>query len=86
MRIIFGAISLLIVMVIVLVLAKKQFSPMSFAPVHLQNSTLVDQTAVAPLTLPGATPQIQSRQIEQQIKQSVEAALQQRGALTDDAK
>lgn len=77
MRAIFGVISLLVVLVVIGLLAKKQLSA-----VHLQSPVLNDQL----VTLPGASPQLQSQQIEHQIKQSVEAAMQQARPMPDDAK
>ncbi|MDZ7920713.1 hypothetical protein [Rhodoferax sp.] len=71
MRTIFSIISLLIVLAIVGVLAKKQLS---------------GSTAVAPGAAPGATPQQQSEQVQQQIKQTVEGAMQQARPMPDDTK
>jgi hypothetical protein len=71
MRALFGIVSLLVVLAIVGVLAKKQ---------------LGGTTAVAPGATPGATPQQQSQQIQQQVKQSVEGAMQQARPMPDDTK
>jgi hypothetical protein len=68
MRAIFGVVSLLVVLAIVGVLAKKQLSS---AP-------------AVPGTSAGATPQEQSQQVQQQVKQSVEATLQQARPAADD--
>ena len=86
MRAILGVMSLLIVLVMVGVMAKKQLGALSAAPIHQQNPALVDQSVTLPVTSPGATPQVQSQQIQQQIKQSVEAAMQQPRPMPDDAK
>ena len=72
MRALFGIVSLLVVLAIVGVLAKKQ----------LGSTT----TAVVPGATPGTTPQQQSQQIQQQVKQSVEGALQQARPMPDDTK
>jgi hypothetical protein len=61
MRAIFGIVSLLVVLAIVGLLAQKQLS----------SATWVPGTTSAP------TPQAQSQQVQQQVKQSVEATLQQ---------
>lgn len=61
MRAIFGIVGLLVVLAIVGVLAQKQLSS---AP-------------TAPGTTTDSTPKGQSQQVQQQVKQSVEATLQQ---------
>lgn len=76
MRTIFGVMSMLIVLVVIGVLAKKQLAALSTAPVGQQHPALVDPSIALPVTLPGTTPQVQSQQIQQHIKQSVEAAMQ----------
>ena len=85
MRVVFGLMSLLIVLVVVGVLAKKQLGALSKAPVRPQNPVLVDSGVTFPVTTPGATPQVQSQKI-QQVKQSLEAAMQQAHPMPDDAK
>ena len=86
MRAIVGVMSLLIVMVAVGVLAKKQLGALSMAPLHTQSPALLDPAVTLPAVSPGATPQVQSQQMQQQIKQSVEAAMQQPRPMPDDAK
>lgn len=71
MRALFGIVSLLVVVAIVGVLAKKQLGGTS---------------AVVPGAAPGATPQQQSQQIQQQVQQSVEGAMQQARPMPDDTK
>ena len=78
MRVVFGLMSLLIMLVVVGVLAKKQLGALSNAPVRPQSPVLVDSGVAFAVTTPGATPQVQSQQIQQQFKQSVEAAMQPR--------
>jgi hypothetical protein len=68
MRIIFGLVGLVVVLAIVSSLAKKQFSAVG----HIQ----VPQTGAA-VTPADASVKAQSQHIQQQIKQSVEAAMQQ---------
>ena len=74
MRLVFGMISLLTVLAVVGLLAKKQLA----AVTGKQNPTLASQAATAPAGSLGAkNPQLQSQQIQEQAKQSVEAAMQQ---------
>ncbi len=69
MRALFGIISLLIVLAIVGMLAKKQ---------------LGGAASLAPGAVPGASPQ-QSQQLQQQIQQTVEGTLQQARPMPEDA-
>ena len=85
MRAVLGVMSILIVLAVVGVLARKQLGVRRAVPIHSQNPTLVDPSAVLPLTSPAATLQVRSQQIQQQIKQSVEEGMQPR-AMPDDAK
>ncbi|MDI1244968.1 MAG: hypothetical protein PSV24_06160 [Rhodoferax sp.] len=62
MRIIFGVLSLLIVVAVLGTLAKKQLTGVS---------------AMDPASAPGGNAQQQSQQIQQQVKQSLDAAMQQ---------
>ncbi|MBH2018095.1 MAG: hypothetical protein I8H91_00705 [Burkholderiales bacterium] len=78
MRAIFGVMSLLIVLLIVGALAKKQLGAMSVPPIRTQSPALAGQPLTLPVPSPGATLQVQSQQIQQQIKQSVEASMQVR--------
>lgn len=71
MRALFGIASLLIVLAIVGVLAKKQ---------------LGGPASVAPGAAPEASPQQQGQQIQQDIKQAVEGAMQQARPIPDDTK
>ncbi len=71
MRALFGIASLLIVLAIVGVLAKKQ---------------LGGTASVAPGAAPEASPQQQGQQIQQDIKQAVEGAMQQARPIPDDTK
>lgn len=77
MKGIFGLMSLLIVLVVVSVLSKKQWGAFSVAPTSAQNSVLANQGVTGPLTPSGVTPPVHGQQIQQQIKQSLEAAMQQ---------
>lgn len=69
MRALFSIISLLVVLAIVGVLAKKQ---------------LIGTASVAPSAAPEANPQQQSQQLQQQIKQTVEGTLQQARPMPED--
>jgi hypothetical protein len=75
MRIVFGALSLLIVVAIVAVLAKKQLGAAS-------PSVAASPATTQGVAVPTGTPQQQ----EQQVKQSVEKALQQSRPVDDDTK
>jgi len=74
MRGIFSIVGLLVVLAIVGLLVKKQLGSQVAVP--------------APAGMPGvsstATPQVQSQQIQQQVKQSVEAAMQQARPMPDE--
>jgi len=84
MRAIFGVLSLMIVLLVVGVLVKKQLSPSPVAPVSLQRPAQVDSPLTPPATAPGSSPQAQSQQLQQQIRQSLESAMQQARPLSDD--
>ena len=86
MRSIFSVMSLLLVLVVVGILAKKQLGTTLAAPTNQQNTVLVDQSVTLPATSAGATPQVQIQQIQQQINRSVEAAMEQTRSVSDDAK
>lgn len=86
MRSIFSVMSLLLVLVVVGILAKKQLGTTLAAPTNQQNTVLVDQSVTLPATSAGAKPEVQIQQIQQQINRSVEAATEQTRSVTDDAK
>lgn len=71
MRALFGVLSLLIVVAIVGMLAKKQLAP---APIQ---AVTVDGREVLSAPVPGSTPQQQSQQIQQQVRQTLEKTMQQ---------
>lgn len=80
MKAIFSILGLLIVVAITGFLVKKQLGATSEITVKPQEA--------APISLPdrmsGATVPLQSQQIQQQVKQSVEAAMQQARPMPDD--
>ncbi|MDI1273955.1 hypothetical protein [Polaromonas sp.] len=78
MRAIFGVLSLLVVVAIIGVLAKKQLSP---APVKVAPA---DAGLALPAPAAGATPQQQSQQIQNQVRQSIESAMQQARPMPED--
>lgn len=80
MRSIFSVLGLLLVLVVVGVLAKKQLGAVNVQPI----AGTAESGVTLPPTTPGATPQQQSQQIQQQVKQSVEAAMQQARPMPDD--
>lgn len=72
MRAIFSVLGLLVVVAVIGTLAKKQLqSTSSLAP-----SLSASYPAVLPATPPGVTVQQQSQEIQQQMKKTVEEALQ----------
>ncbi|HSV51981.1 MAG TPA: hypothetical protein VLJ57_07685 [Burkholderiaceae bacterium] len=81
MRVVFGVLSLLLVVMIVGVLARKQLGAAS-APIAAPKAAGVD--LVLPAPTPGATPQQQSQQVQQQVKQSVEGLMQQARPMPED--
>ena len=73
MRAIFSIVSLLVVLAVVGMLAKKQLGSTG---VPLNNPALNDAGLTLPVTSPGATPQAQSLQIQHAVKQKLEASMQ----------
>lgn len=82
MRVVFSMLGLLIALLVVGLLAKKQFSAVPLVPP--KNAAAASAGVTLPATTPGASPQVQSQQIQQQIKQSVEAAMQQPRAIPEE--
>ena len=80
MRAVLGVLSLLIALVVVGLLIKKQLGAVSAAPVKLQAQLPADAALALPPVAPGATPQQQS----QQIQQTLESPLQQARPLPDE--
>lgn len=80
MKAIFSILGLLIVVAITGFLAKKQLNSVSEVTVKPQDSSQIS----APVTTLGANAQRQSQQIQQQVKQSLEAAMQQPRPMPDD--
>ncbi|MEO7885307.1 MAG: hypothetical protein ABI893_09545 [Polaromonas sp.] len=74
MRAVFSIVSLLVVLAAVGLLVKKQLGSQVASP----------SAAGMPAAPGGATPQEQSRQVQQQVKQSVESMMQQPRPLPDD--
>lgn len=77
MRVVFGVLSLLVVVAIVGFLAKKQLGSAS-APVA------VPQAAGVPSVAPGGTSAQQSQQLQQQVKKDVESLMQQARPMPED--
>ena len=77
MRGIFSLVGILLALAIVGVLVKKQMGTESVATPGSGAAAAASAAGVSvPTTTPGATAQEQSLQIQQQVKQSVEATLQ----------
>ena len=81
MRMIFGVLSLLIVLLLVGLLAKKQLGATSTIKLP---ATPDAAQLVLPAASAGGNAQQQTQQIEQQFKASVEAAVQQARPMPDD--
>jgi multidrug efflux pump subunit AcrB len=77
MRVMFGVLSLLIVVAIVGLLAKKQLG-------HATAPVVIPQVSGAPVAPTGATPAQQSQQLQQQVKKDVESLLQQARPMPED--
>jgi multidrug efflux pump subunit AcrB len=84
MRAIFGFLSLMIVLVVVGVLAKKQLTALPAGSVSVPVPNSADPSLTAPATAPGASPQAQSLQLQQQIRDSMEKAMQQARPMPDE--
>ncbi len=80
MKAIFSILGLLIVVAITGFMAKKQFGSVSETTAKPQDGSQI----LVPATTPGAPPQEQSQQIQHQVKQSVEAAMQQVRPIPDE--
>jgi hypothetical protein len=78
MRAVFGVLSVLIVVLIIGLLVKKQLSP---APVKVAPAE-AGVTLQAPAA--GTTPQQHSQQVQQQVRQQLEGALQQARPMLDE--
>lgn len=76
MRLVFGVLSLLIVVAVIGVLARKQLGALSAV-----GSAPAIPTGVS---LPGSTPQQQSQQLQNQVKKSLDAAMEQTRPEADD--
>ena len=76
MRLVFGVLSLLIVVAVTGVLLKKQLGAISAA----------DSSPASPagVSLPMSTPQLQSQQLQNQVKKSLDDAIQQTRPEADD--
>ncbi len=79
MRAIFSILGLLLVVAVVGFLVKNQMHDVTRISAPPQDGTQVQ----VPQTTPGATPRQQSEQIGQQIRQSIDAAMQQPRVVDD---
>ncbi|WP_324886966.1 hypothetical protein [Polaromonas sp.] len=70
--------SLMIVLAIVAVLAKKQLSPTTVKPAS------TDGAMILPPPAPDTTPQQQSQQIQQQVRQQLDATMQRARPMPED--
>ncbi|MEO6018371.1 MAG: hypothetical protein ABIP46_14035 [Polaromonas sp.] len=74
MRSVFSIVSLLVVLAVVGLLAKKQ----------LGSSVAVPSAAGSPASAAALTPQAQSQQIQQQVRRAVEGTMQQARPMPDE--
>ncbi len=86
MRAFFGVISLLIALLAVVALSKKQWCSIASAPIPKQQSDVADRSPADPTTSDRATPQLKAQQIDQQIKLLLDANAQQTRSIADEAK
>lgn len=85
MRGIFGVLSLMVALVVVGILAKKQLGASPVAPAALLRPGQVDPALTPSDARPGASPRAQSpQQQQQQVRQSLESAMQQAIPMPDD--
>lgn len=82
MRAIFGVLSLVVVLLVVAVLAKKQLTSTQQAVPVLALPALTGPDGT--LVKQGATAQEQSQQVQQQYKQAIDNAMQQTRPVPDD--
>ena len=82
MRAIFGVLSLVVVLLVVAVLAKKQLTSTQQAVPVLALPALAGPDGT--LVKQGATAQEQSQQVQQQYKQAIDNAMQQTRPMPDD--
>lgn len=74
MRMLFGVVSLLIALAVVGLLAKKQMT----------EAVPKAADGLAVQAVPGGSPQVQSQQLQAQVKAAVDAAMQQKRPELDD--
>ena len=80
MRVVFGVLSLLMALAVAGVVVKNQLAALSGAAIGVPGSAAV----AVPATTPAAAQRPQSAQIQSQVKQSLEAAMQQARPVPDD--
>lgn len=78
MRAVFSIASLLIVLAIVGMLAKKQLGGTAATTAPAHRPVIQDTGVNMPAVSPGATPQAQSLQIQQDVQQKLDASMQAR--------
>jgi hypothetical protein len=82
MRAVFGILSLLLVVAVVGLLAKKQFAAVS--DIKVPQTAPVAGTPALPAITAGGNAQQQSQQIQQQFKAAAEASMQQARPMPDE--
>jgi hypothetical protein len=84
MRAIFSVVSLMIVLAVVGVLAKKQLTAPPPVPASLEQPGQLDAMRTPPVAAAGTSPQAASQQMQQQIRQSIEDSMRQARPMPDD--
>lgn len=84
MRAVFSVLGLLVVLLMVSVLARKQLGASPSPALSLQRPAQAEPALMPAATPPGSSPQAQSQQLQQQVRQSIEGALQRTRPIPDD--
>lgn len=84
MRAIFSVVSLIIVLAMVGVLAKKQLTAAPLKPASLERPSQLEAIQTPPLAASGSSPQAASQQMQLQIRQSIEDSMRQARPMHDD--
>jgi hypothetical protein len=84
MRAIFSVVSLMIVLAVIGVLVKKQLNVPPLAPASFERPGQLESIRTPPVAASGTSPQVTSQQLQQQIRQSIDASMQQARPMPDD--
>lgn len=84
MRGIFSVVGLMIVLAVVGVLVKKQLNAPPLIPASFERPGQLESVRTPPTAATGTSPQVASQQLQQQIRQSIDASMQQARPMPDD--